>query len=244
MPILRAKIHGSCSQIGAKFDSDFLAKVFPGASVLSYEVVSAVSGDEEKELYPVTPPASDSVEAPQDEDLLRHYRRSGDREALDCLLKRYLRPIRGLVFGMVLDHSLADDVTQEVFLRAFRQLDTYRGEARFSTWLYRLAMNVTYSSLRRQRSTRVEYHAEMVERVGAAEEAVRVALQTELDEQITAALADLSPKLRAVMVLTAIDGASVAEVARIEGCTQATVYWRLHKARRQLTHRLRRYLSL
>lgn len=205
-----------------------------------------MSGDEEKEkeLCAVTPPASDSVEVPQDDDLLRHYRRSGDREALDCLLKRYLRPIRGLVFGMVLDHSLADDVTQEVFLRAFRQLDTYRGEARFSTWLYRLAMNVTYSSLRRQRSTRVEYHAEMVERVGAAEEAVRVALQTELDEQITAALADLSPKLRAVMVLTAIDGASVAEVARIEGCTQATVYWRLHKARRQLTHRLRRYLSL
>ncbi len=202
-----------------------------------------MAGDGEEGVLAVTPTASDTVEAPQDEDLLARYRRSGDREALECLLKRYLRPIRGLIFGMVLDHSRADDVTQEVFLRAFRQLDTYRGQARFSTWLYRLAMNVTYSSLRRHRSPRVEYHAELSECAGKTQEAIQVALQMELDEQIRAALAGLSPKLRAVMVLTAIDGASVAEVARIEGCTQATVYWRLHKARRQLARRLRRYLS-
>ncbi len=144
---------------------------------------------------------------------------------------------------MVLDHAAADDVTQEVFLQAFRRLDSYREEAQFSTWLYRLAINATYTFLRRQRGSPLEYMPDPPEAAGTKYGAAQAVLQAELDAQITSALASLSPKLRAVIVLTTIHQASIPEVAAMEGCSQATVYWRLHKARRLLKRRLRRYLS-
>lgn len=83
---------------------------------------------------------------------------------LDRLRGRYLRPVRAMVFPMVLDHSTADDLTQEIFLQALGVLDSYRGEARLSPWLYRLAMNATYSILRARSGRRLEYHAEVPER--------------------------------------------------------------------------------
>ena len=69
-----------------------------------------------------------------------------------------------MVFQMVLDHSLADDVTQEVFLRAFRGLSGFRGKSKFSTWLYRVAMNTTRSFLARSGRSPVEFRAEVPER--------------------------------------------------------------------------------
>ena len=65
----------------------------------------------------------------------------------------------------------------------------------------------------------------------------------ELDSEIESALASLSPKLRAAIVLTSVQGLDVKEAARIEGCTTATLYWRIHQARRQLRSRLERWLS-
>lgn len=189
------------------------------------------------------PPAFDASLDRTDEELLADFRRSGDREALDRLLGRYLRPVRAVVFAMVVDHSTADDLTQEIFLRALGHLDSYRGEARFSTWLYRLAMNATYSTLRKGSSQRLEYRAEVPEREGSGAGTEQAVLYAELDGQIASALATLSPKMRAVIVLTAIRHNSVAEVAEIESCSQATVYWRLHKARRALKRRLRGYFT-
>jgi RNA polymerase sigma-70 factor (ECF subfamily) len=68
-------------------------------------------------------------------------------------------------------------------------------------------------------------------------------MEAELDGQIRAALSELSPKLRAAIVLASVEGFGAREAARIEGCTTATMYWRIHQARKELRHRLRNWLS-
>jgi len=69
-----------------------------------------------------------------DEQLIACYRESGRAEALDTLTERYLGRVRAMIYPMVLDKTLADDLTQEVFLRAFRGLPSFDGRAQFSTW--------------------------------------------------------------------------------------------------------------
>ena len=182
--------------------------------------------------------------ASSDKELIAVYRTSGRKEALDELLRRHIGSVRAMVFQMVLDHSLADDLTQEVFLRAFRGLAGFRGKSQFSTWLYRVAMNTTRSFLARSGRSPVEFHAEVPER--SAEESTRperAMMQAELASEVETALAELSPKLRAAIVLTGIQHLSTSEAARIEGSTAATMYWRVHEARKFLKRRLEKYLS-
>lgn len=144
---------------------------------------------------------------------------------------------------MVLDHSVADDLTQETFLRAWRGLNGFRAEARFSTWLTRIAWNVVQDEIARRERSAIPM-SDLVEPVCAiAGRPDEVALHRELDQQITVALASLSAKLRAAIVLTGLQQLSPDEAAELEGCTVATMYWRIHEARRQLEERLANYLA-
>ena len=181
---------------------------------------------------------------PTDEQLVASYQRSGESNAVDDLFQRHLRRVNNLLYHMLLDESTADDLTQEVFLRALQALPRFRGEARFSTWLYRVALNSSYGHLRAQRRSRLVYQPTVPETKLDGAGPDRSALQVELNEEIRAALAELSPKLRAAIVLTALHDVDVSEAARIEGCTTATMYWRIHQARKQLSGRLAKYLSL
>jgi len=192
----------------------------------------------------VRPAEVDCNPTETDEHLLAAYRASGCRKALDTLVRRHLRAIRALMLPMVLDDAAADDLTQEVFLRAFRGLDGFRGKSRFSTWLYRVAMNTAYGFLNRRGKGRVEFRAELpdrVEREAAGPE--KDALGAELAAEVTAALGTLSPKLRAAVALVGMQQMGVRQAAKVEGCTLATMYWRLHQARRLLKRRLERYAS-
>jgi RNA polymerase sigma-70 factor (ECF subfamily) len=144
---------------------------------------------------------------------------------------------------MLLDHAVADDLTQETFLRAWRGLSGFRAEARFSTWLTRIAWNVLQDEVaRRERSATVvtESIEAAYSTTGQPDEGV---LQQELDQQISAALAELSPKLRAAIVLTGLQQLSPDEAAELEGCSVSTMYWRIHEARRLLEQRLAGYLD-
>ena len=175
---------------------------------------------------------------PTDEQLVERCQNAGCPPAANELVRRHLRRVRAVIFPMVLDHSVADDLTQETFLRAWRGLNGFRAEARFSTWLTRIAWNVVQDEVsRRERSATVA--AESIETAcsvtGRPDEAV---LQRELDQQITAALASLSAKLRAAIVLTGLQQLSPDEAAELEGCSVATMYWRIHEARRLLEERL------
>jgi RNA polymerase sigma-70 factor (ECF subfamily) len=181
--------------------------------------------------------------SPSDEQLAATYQRSGETRVLEELARRHLPKVNSLVSQIVLEPAAAEDVTQEVFLRAFRQLDSFRGDSRFGTWLYRVALNTAYSYQRRRDKSPVEYRGRLYgpDTNGTPPEGPM--LQAELDGEIRAALSELSPKLRAAVVLTSIQGFKPAEAAEIEGCTIATMYWRIHKARKLLHRRLKDYLS-
>ena len=170
------------------------------------------------------------------------------RQYLDELVARYLGKVRGTVYAMVLDAALADDLTQEVFLRAIRGLAGFDGRAKFSTWLYRVAMNTTHSFLARRNRSPVTFHPDPPDRPPdrtheAGQSPEGAAMECELDAAIRAALADLTPKLRAAIVLTTLEQKNATEAARIEGCSIATMYWRIHEARKQLKRRLERHLA-
>lgn len=145
---------------------------------------------------------------------------------------------------MVLDETVADDLTQEVFLRVVRHLGDFRGESGFSTWLARIAMNVVYSHWRRGRAAPVEFRPEPPDAAGSNPGPARAALCGELEDEIGAALAALPPKLRATIVLTSTQQMTAPEAAQVEGCSTATMYWRIHEARKQLRRRLESYLTL
>lgn len=178
-----------------------------------------------------------------DEQLVLRFQTNGCAQAIDELLRRHLRRVRSMLFPMVLDHALADDLTQETFLRAWRGLKSFRSEAKFLTWLTRIAWNVVQDNVARRERTASEF-AEHEPAARVIDQPQASLLQHELDDRITAALAGLSPKLRAAIVLTGLQQLSPDEAAELEGCTVSTMYWRIHEARRLLEERLADYLTM
>ena len=178
-----------------------------------------------------------------DQHLIDQFRETGQVEFLEELLQRHLCSIRQAVFQMVLDHDVADDVTQTVFLKVVRGIERFEGRAEFSTWLFRIAINTARSSLRKEARSRVQFYGELPETSamsGCAPDGA--VMQTELTAEIQAALCRLSPQLRAALMLVCLQGKTSQEAAEIEGCSVDTIYWRVHQARRQLKKLLAEHL--
>ncbi len=179
-----------------------------------------------------------------DEQLVAAWQTAGDRAALEELATRHLATVRRMIHSMTLDDGRADDLAQEVFLRAFRSLGSFQGRARFTTWLYRIAMNAVHDALARHRRAPISGHASLPpDAVSRTEPPATRAERVERAGAVSRALADLPPKLRAAIVLVSIEEMDPAEAARIEGCTRATIYWRLHEARKRLAAALREHVE-
>ena len=178
-----------------------------------------------------------------DAGLVACYQDRGCQSSLNLLVERHLPRVHQLLSSLLLDESLADDLAQEVFLRAIRGLSGFQKGAAFTTWLYRIAMNVAYSHFEKQHRTsqlNQQFHAEPAAREPSPEQA---ASARELEHEIERALADLSPTLRGAIVLTCLESVPAETAAEIEGCSVSTMYWRIHEARRQLKSRLQRYFA-
>jgi RNA polymerase sigma-70 factor, ECF subfamily len=173
-----------------------------------------------------------------DAQLLGLFAKTGDVRHLDVAIVRNTGKIRGAIYAMVLNHEDADDLTQEVFLRAIENLDGFNGRAEFSSWLYRIAMNAARDFLRRKKRNPVDCPGDVPELPDAAEGPAGALLEREVHADIRDAMNGLSPSLRSAIVLTAIEGMSVREAARIDKCLPATMYWRVHQARKILKRRL------
>jgi RNA polymerase sigma-70 factor, ECF subfamily len=179
-----------------------------------------------------------------DEHLIEQFRATGHIVFLEEVLQRHLRPIRGMVFQMVLNHDAADDVTQDIFLRVVRGIERFEGRSAFSTWLFRIAMNTVHSYIKSRGASRFEFCNELpAELIVSRLAPDGPVLQAELATEIQAALAGLSPQLRAAIVLVCLQGHSAAEAACIEDCSTDTMYWRIHEARRQLKELLAEHLQ-
>lgn len=174
--------------------------------------------------------------------------RRGDREAFAELVHRHERRVYGLVFRMVRDHSDADDLAQEVFLTAFKSIAAFRQRASFSTWVYRIAVNLSLTFLKRKRREkgRAEFREDLV--VGGTERGLSVSPEdrstmNELQSRIDEAVDALPDHFRASFLLVAAEGLSHADAAEVLGCSENTVSWRMHKARKLLRARLSPFLG-
>ena len=173
-----------------------------------------------------------------DAELIEAHRR-GDASAVEVLVARHLARVRSLLFQLVLDRDEADELTQEVFVSVLKNLDGFRGEAAFATWLHRIAVNTARQAVRRTRSRRIEHNGETPVSSGEASVPEADLIRSEQRDRVQRALAKLSLPLRSAVVLTVMQGLSAGEAAEIEGCPVGTMYWRVHEARRLLRDELK-----
>ena len=179
-----------------------------------------------------------------DNELLERYAETAELRWLDALFGRHMARVRNIVFPIVLHEADADDITQEVFLRAARGLAHFRHTSQFSTWLHRIAVNTALDFLRRRKRAPECDGVDAIDSRPAAGALPDSGLITrEMDHTIECALRELSPELRAAITLTAIEGLSTTEAAAACDCLAATLYWRIHKARKILWERLGAHAS-
>lgn len=182
---------------------------------------------------------------PLDEDLVAAFQ-SGDIAAFDQLVSRWDRRIQGAVYRLIGNHEEARDLSQEAFLKAYRALGTFKKEARFSSWLYQIAINATRDRLRRRRRGAADLSLD--ELVGEAETALRdgrpsaleIMESHDLSRAVAAAMAALPEEQREVVILKEYEGLTFPEIAVALDVPLSTVKTRLYRGLAQLRARLER----
>jgi len=157
----------------------------------------------------------------------------GGEDAFRELMDRYQRRTYWIAFNMVNNYETAKEISQEAFVRVFRNIARFDVHKNFYTWLYQIVVNLCIDHVRKVS------HARTVdlEIVGGLPDPGRrdpsdVGERTETRRRVHGALDRLPPKYKAVLTLRDIQGFSCEEIAEIVGCTNATVRWRLHRARK------------
>jgi RNA polymerase sigma-70 factor (ECF subfamily) len=175
--------------------------------------------------------------------------RAGDQDAFAELVVIHADRISGALRRFGLDASEADEVAQEVFLRAWRGLARFEERALFSTWLYRIGFNEAQRRLARRAPPRGELAPDREDPVVSLPEAQHLgpearALNHEFEQTLEQALAQLPHEWRAAVVLRDIEGLSTQEAAQVVGARQGAFKSRLHRGRLQLRAILEPYLTL
>jgi RNA polymerase sigma-70 factor (ECF subfamily) len=171
--------------------------------------------------------------------------RSGDGEAITELYRRHERRVYNLALRTLGNPWDAADVVQEAFIKAFKNLDSFKGEARFGTWLHRIAVNAAYDHLRRNRPEPMEAEilddlsgpASSAAVVGSGRQGVDPAVDG-LSEPLRAALMSLEDGFRFAVVLCDLLGFPYAEAAQILGVQEGTIKSRIFRARETLASAL------
>ena len=173
---------------------------------------------------------------------------NGDREAFGPLVEMHQRRVRSLVFHLVRRRDEAEDITQEIFIKAYRAIRSYNFESSFGTWLGRIAVNHCYDYLRREQKARVSYYWQLPEEARQRFEQRPDAAQS-LSAEDRVAVRDLTQKLldrapaddRIIMTLRELEDRSVEEIADLLNLRVNTVKVRLHRARRRMLQDLKRW---
>jgi RNA polymerase sigma-70 factor (ECF subfamily) len=196
---------------------------------------------------------NDSNQTPQQPDLeLVGRAQRGDSAAFDLLVRKYQHRIVALVGRYVHDWSEAQDVAQETFLRAYRAMANFRGDAQFYTWLHRIAVNTAKNHLtahnRRPPTDDVDAaDAELYDagaRLRDTETPERELMRQELEQTVMKAVNALPEELRAAITLREVDGLSYEEIAQKMACPIGTVRSRIFRAREAIDVELRPLLDV
>jgi len=178
--------------------------------------------------------------------------RENDEAAFNEVVTRYKTKVYNYIFRMTGSSEDAEDLTQEVFIRMYTSIDSFRSQSSLSTWLFRIASNLCVDRFRRSKHRTAAYSLDEPVLDNDVEstrdvpdltfEPQRLLENLEMAEQIQLALAQLPEKLRATLILHDVEGLPYEEIAQVVGCPLGTVKSRLFNARLQLRQRLSRYL--
>ncbi len=186
--------------------------------------------------------------------------RTGDQRAFKLLVERYQRKVYGVAVGMLKDREEARDVAQEAFVKVYRYLDHFKGDASFYTWLYRITVNICIDVIRKKGGVSggareaVEFDDSMRHDVAEANIGAlgsrlgtnpqKSALRAELAQRITEAINQIPEAHRQILLLREVEGMSYEELARTLKIPKGTVMSRLFHARLKMQKILNEYLEL
>ncbi|HET7628074.1 MAG TPA: RNA polymerase sigma factor SigW [Bacillales bacterium] len=170
----------------------------------------------------------------------------GDQNAFGDLIDLYQNKVYSICYRLIGNRQEAEDLTQETFLRAYLNLDSYQADKKFSSWLFRIATNVTIDRLRKKKpdysldaeisgTDGMTMYTQLASDGWLPEEE---AVETELKERLHGEIMQLPPKYRAAIVLKYIEDLSLKEIAEILNLPLATVKTRIHRGREALRKRL------
>ena len=162
--------------------------------------------------------------------------RDGDHDAFATVVRLYDRRLRGIAYRVLGDRDRMDDALQEAYVRAFRALPGFRGDARVGTWLFRITYNACLDELARARKTT---HLSLDELVEQASDPSELEDALYARSEVATALAALSPDERAVVFLVDVEGFDYTAAGRVLGVPVGTVASRLNRARSALRSALR-----
>ncbi|MDQ3673359.1 MAG: sigma-70 family RNA polymerase sigma factor [Gemmatimonadota bacterium] len=174
------------------------------------------------------------------------YAQEGREDAYRELVKRYERPVYSLIYRMVRDNETAEDLAQETFIKVLNHIDRYRPEFKFSSWLFKIANNITIDHLRRRQLDTISIEGSPDAVTGESMRATAVTVKSagespleelesrELGASIEKAIARLRPEYRACIILRHVEDYSYDEIAEIVKLPLGTVKTYIHRARQEL----------
>ena len=196
-----------------------------------------------------------AIATPADSDLLLVERSvAGDQKAFELLVIKYQRRIQRLIGRMVRDVDLVEDIAQETFIRAYRALAQFRGDAQFYTWLYRIAVNTAKKALMdMKRDPTVSENAfkssdddetsVLENELTTSETPDAVLASKEIAEMVNSAMEALPEELRQAITLREIEGLSYEEISEAMNCPIGTVRSRIFRAREAISQRIKPLLE-
>lgn len=195
-----------------------------------------------------SPPAA----TPADDRQLVRRAQAGDYAAFDALVQKYQERVYATVYHMTSNHEDANDLTQDAFIKAYRAINSFKGDSSFFTWIYRIAVNKTINFLKTRKNKihlslndldfNAEHDPEIVALVSENTPRRDMSL-SELQEKLNEAMQKLSDVHRLVVTLHDVQGLSHEEISKIMDCNTGTVRSRLFYARQQLQGYLADYLK-
>jgi RNA polymerase sigma-70 factor (ECF subfamily) len=159
----------------------------------------------------------------------------GDVDSFNQLVLRWERPIYALAYRVIGREEEARDIVQETFLRAFRGIKNFRGQAKFSSWVYRIALNLCRDWIRRERRAPIQATPEGIDLVelaaeqGPAESIEELVARHDLSKAVAEAMALLPEEQRTAIILKEYHGMTFQEIADLQGCPLSTVKTRLYQ---------------
>lgn len=182
------------------------------------------------------------------ERLLLERVRAKDQQAFGELVERYQKSLYNVIFGVVGDVERTEDVVQETFLRAYRFIERYDASFRFSTWLFRIGVNLGISSIRRRRlefdvfsPAGIAHHGLL--RQGISDSPVDELLRIEQGERVMGAIGDLSERYRTILTMRFAEGMSCRDIGQQLGISANSVSIVLHRCKLKLREFLKTHDS-